>query len=99
MCIRDRLSTDSAEPAAAAMESVSVSSEDSMESIINAVVQKILAEKGSNLSMSVDTKSEACGSCCSDSQRAEYDRIRHILDATPDVYKRQEQKTRFLMRL
>lgn len=78
-----RLSTDSAEPAAAAMESVSVSSEDSMESIINAVVQKILAEKGSNLSMSVDTKSEACGSCCSDSQRAEYDRIRHILDATP----------------
>lgn len=40
-----RLSTDSAEPAAAAMESVSVSSEDSMESIINAVVQKILAEK------------------------------------------------------
>ena len=39
-----RLSTDSAEPAAA-MESVSVSSEDSMESIINAVVQKILAEK------------------------------------------------------
>ena len=78
-----RLSTDSAEPAAAAMESVSVSSEDSMESIINAVVQKILAEKGSNLSMSVDTKSAACGSCCSDSQRAEYDRIRHILDATP----------------
>jgi formate C-acetyltransferase len=77
-----RLSTDSAEPAAAAMESVSVSSEDSMESIINAVVQKILAEKGSNLSMSVDTKSEACTSC-SDAQRAEYDRIRHILDATP----------------
>ena len=33
--------------------------------------------------MSVDTKSAACGSCCSDSQRAEYDRIRHILDATP----------------
>ena len=78
-----RLSTDPAEPAAAAMESVSVSSEDSMESIINAVVQKILAEKGSNLSMSVDTKSAACGSCCSDAQRAEYDRIRHILDATP----------------
>ena len=77
-----KLSTDSAEPAAAAMESVSVSSEDSMESIINAVVQKILAEKGSNLSMSVDTKSEACTSC-SDAQRAEYDRIRHILDATP----------------
>ena len=50
-----RLSTDSAEPAAAAMESVSVSSEDSMESIINAVVQKILQKKGSNLSMSVDT--------------------------------------------
>ena len=78
-----RLSTDSADSAAAAMESVSVSAEDNMESIINAVVQKILAEKGSNLSMSVDTKSEACGSCCSDSQRAEYDRIRHILDATP----------------
>ena len=32
--------------------------------------------------MSVDTKSEACTSC-SDAQRAEYDRIRHILDATP----------------
>jgi formate C-acetyltransferase len=57
-----------------------VSTTDDMEAIINAVVQKILAEKGATTSFgNISTKSSAI----SDAKRAEYDRIRNILDATP----------------
>ncbi len=66
-----------AEPAAASMENIK---EDDMESIINAVVKKILAEKGSTTSLN-SVSSTSCA--VSDSKRAEYDRIRNILDATP----------------
>ena len=68
-----------AEPAAAAMENVK---EDDVESIINAVVQKILAEKGASVDLSnIGVKAVNCA--CGDDKRAEYDRIRNILDATP----------------
>ncbi|MEE1227460.1 MAG: glycyl radical protein [Lachnospiraceae bacterium] len=51
-----------------------------MEAIINAVVSKILAEKGSVGSIS---SSSMATEQVSDSKRAEYDRIEKILDATP----------------
>ena len=71
-------------PPEAAAASVSHKSSNvdasSMEAIINEVVRKILAENGSSSSMSgVKTFSPACD----DAKRAEYDRIRNILDATP----------------
>ena len=68
-----------AEPAAAAMENVK---EDDVESIINAVVQKILAEKGASVDLSnIGVKAVNCA--CGDDKRADADRIRNILDATP----------------
>ena len=66
------------EPAAAAVESNS-----EMEAIINAVVQKILAEKGSTSSLGNFGKVSTASHAISDAKRAEYDRIRRILDATP----------------
>lgn len=70
---------DHAEPAAAAMEEMN---EDEMESIINAVVKKILQEKGSSVDLTnIGVKPVNCA--ISDGKRAEYDRIRSILDAIP----------------
>jgi formate C-acetyltransferase len=71
------------EGAAAAVQNrtSNVSTTDDMEAIINAVVQKILAEKGATTSF--NTKVATGNNAISDAKRAEYDRIRNILDATP----------------
>ena len=53
-----------------------------MESIINAVVKKILAEKGASVNLN-DVSTLSAGCQMTDGKRAEYDRIRSILDATP----------------
>ncbi|MDO4975938.1 MAG: pyruvate formate lyase family protein, partial [Eubacteriales bacterium] len=68
-------------PAAVEEKAVEAAPADDMEAIINAVVRKILAEKGAKVDMAMTTSSKACE--CSDAKRAEYDRIRRILDATP----------------
>ncbi|MCI5597456.1 MAG: glycyl radical protein [Lachnospiraceae bacterium] len=81
-----RLSTDTADAAPACNScEEKVDLTDDMESLINAIVKKVLAEKGASVDLS-DGCADACqAACCgiSDAKRAEYDRIRQILDATP----------------
>ena len=80
-----KLSTDMADSADACECAVESCSDNDMENLINAIVKKILAEKGASVDLA-DTADACKASCCSTlspDKRAEYDRIRQILDATP----------------